>query len=313
MNLLDYSFTNKLKRSEILIVKLDGETGKTIPAAVTGFEILDSDGNRIELTDSDGNKVSVFYTDETGKIKLPEKLTYGTYQLVETEAPEGYVLDIEPVDFAVTEDGVVVTVEKNNSPQKGTISVNKTGEAFTTVSNDNGVYTPVFSETNLEGAEFEIYAAEDIYTPDGTLRIAKGDLADTIITGSDCTASSKELYLGTYQIIETKAPYGYVTETGEFLATIEYAGQNVEITNAAASFSNSYQGVKISLEKYLEQSEKYGVGSNGEYLNIAFGLFAAEEITAADNVRARLSTADFGIGSVLFSKTTRLADIPPFL
>ena len=182
----------------------------------------------------------------------------------------------------MTEDGAVVTVEKNNSPQKGTISVNKTGEAFTTVSNDNGVYTPVFSETNLEGAEFEIYAAEDIYTPDGTLRIAKGDLADTIITGSDGTASSKELYLGTYQIIETKAPYGYVTETGELLATIEYAGQNVEITNAAASFSNNYQGVKISLEKYLEQSEKYGVGSNGEYLNIAFGLFAAEEITAAD-------------------------------
>ena len=282
MNLLDYSFTNKLKRSEILIVKLDGETGKTIPAAGTGFEILDSDGNRIELTDSDGNKVSVFYTDETGKIKLPEKLTYGTYRLVEIEAPEGYVLDIEPVDFAVTEDGAVVTVEKNNSPQKGTISVNKTGEAFTTVSNDNGVYTPVFSETNLEGAEFQIYAAEDIYTPDGTLRIAKGDLADTIITGSDGTASSKELYLGTYQIIETKAPYGYVTETGELLATIEYAGQNVEITNAAASFSNNYQGVKISLEKYLEQSEKYGVGSNDEYLNIAFGLFAAEEITAAD-------------------------------
>ena len=87
----------------------------------------------------------------------------------------------------------------------------------------------IFSETNLEGAEFEIYAAEDIYTPDGTLRIAKGDLADTIITGSDGTASSKELYLGTYQIIETKAPYGYVTETGELLATIEYAGQNVEI------------------------------------------------------------------------------------
>ena len=276
----EMKFENILKRSDVLIVKTDGETGKTIPAAGTGFMIL-KDGKPVSLTDSDGNTADTFYTDESGQIQLPEQLTYGSYQLVEVKAPDGYVLDSEPVDFSVTENGAEVTVQKNNTAQKGTITISKTGEIFSHVSHD-GVYTPEFEEGFLSGAEFDIIAAENIYTPDGTLRTEKGTVVDSVVTGSDGKAVSSELYLGAYSIVETKAPEGYVSETGEQLVVLEYAGQNVEVTNQGTSFANNYQQVNITLSKYFEKSDKYGAGSGNEYRHVSFGLYAAKKITAAD-------------------------------
>lgn len=272
---------NKLKRSSVLIIKKDSESGDNIPIPGTQFQILDSDGNKVVLTDDDGNEIDTFETDETGQILLPEPLVYGTYQLIEVKAPEGYSIDKTPIDFAITEDGATVQVEKQNSPQKGTITISKIGDVFSSVESGEN-YTPVFEENSLKGAKFDIIAAEDIYTPDGNLKVEKDTVVDSITTGSDGTATSKELYLGTYKVVEIEAPEGYVLEDGETLVTLEYEGQEIAVTNTGTSFKNNYQQVSISLQKYLESSEKYGIDGKDYAQYVQFGLYAAEKITAAD-------------------------------
>ena len=231
-------------------------------------------------------------TDESGQILLPEPLVYGTYQLIETKAPDGYVLDKTLIDFAITEDGATVQVEKQNTVQKGTISISKIGDVFSSVESEENssaeseknkkIYSPVFEENSLKGAKFDIIAAEDIYTPDGNLKVEKDTVVDTITTGSDGTATSKKLYLGTYRVVEIEAPDGYVLENGETLVTLEYEGQEIAVTNTGTSFKNNYQQVNITLEKYLESSEKYGINGEDYAQYVKFGLYAAEEITAAD-------------------------------
>lgn|GEM_PF-230701 len=283
---------NKLKRSSVLIVKKDSESGDNIPLPGTEFQILDSNGNKVILTDDDGNETDTFVTDESGQILLPEPLVYGTYQLIETKAPEGYVLDKTPIDFAITEDGATVQVEKQNTVQKGTISISKIGDVFSSVESEENssaeseknkkIYSPVFEENYLKGAKFDIIAAEDIYTPDGNLKVEKDTVVDTITTGSDGTATSKKLYLGTYRVVEIEAPEGYVLENGETLVTLEYEGQEIAVTNTGTSFKNNYQQVNITLEKYLESSDKYGINGEDYAQYVKFGLYAAEEITAAD-------------------------------
>jgi uncharacterized surface anchored protein len=283
---------NKLKRSSVLIVKKDSESGDNIPLPGTEFQILDSNGNKVILTDDDGNEIDTFVTDESGQILLPEPLVYGTYQLIETKAPDGYALDKTPIDFAITEDGATVQVEKMNTPQKGTITISKIGDVFSSVESEENssaeseknkkIYSPVFEENSLKGAKFDIIAAEDIYTPDGNLKVEKDTVVDTITTGSDGTATSKKLYLGTYRVVEIEAPEGYVLENGETLVTLEYEGQEIAVTNTGTSFKNNYQQVNITLEKYLESSEKYGINGEDYAQYVKFGLYAAEEITAAD-------------------------------
>ena len=283
---------NKLKRSSVLIVKKDSESGDNIPLPGTEFQILDSNGNKVILTDDDGNETDTFVTDESGQILLPEPLVYGTYQLIETKAPDGYALDKTPIDFAITEDGATVQVEKMNTPQKGTITISKIGDVFSSVESEENssaeseknkkIYSPVFEENSLKGAKFDIIAAEDIYTPDGNLKVEKDTVVDTITTGSDGTATSKKLYLGTYRVVEIEAPDGYVLENGETLVTLEYEGQEIAVTNTGTSFKNNYQQVNITLEKYLESSEKYGINGEDYAQYVKFGLYAAEEITAAD-------------------------------
>ena len=283
---------NKLKRSSVLIVKKDSESGDNIPLPGTEFQILDSNGNKVILTDDDGNETDTFVTDESGQILLPEPLVYGTYQLIETKAPDGYALDKTPIDFAITEDGATVQVEKMNTPQKGTITISKIGDVFSSVESEENssaeseknkkIYSPVFEENSLKGAKFDIIAAEGIYTPDGNLKVEKDTVVDTITTGSDGTATSKKLYLGTYRVVEIEAPEGYVLENGETLVTLEYEGQEIAVTNTGTSFKNNYQQVNITLEKYLESSEKYGINGEDYAQYVKFGLYAAEEITAAD-------------------------------
>ena len=179
-----------------------------------------------------------------------------------------------------------------NTPQKGTITISKIGDVFSSVESEENssaeseknkkIYSPVFEENSLKGAKFDIIAAEDIYTPDGNLKVEKDTVVDTITTGSDGTATSKKLYLGTYRVVEIEAPEGYVLENGETLVTLEYEGQEIAVTNTGTSFKNNYQQVNITLEKYLESSEKYGINGEDYAQYVKFGLYAAEEITAAD-------------------------------
>ena len=175
-------------------------------------------------------------------------------------------------------------------PQKGIIHITKTGEVFATVAEMDGVdkdgaeimYQPVYEIRGLEGATYEIRAAEDIYTPDGTLRAAKGDVVDTITTAGNGIASSKELYLGKYEIRETEAPFGMVLNQESKQVELVYAGQEIDVTEVSSGFYNERQKVQMSLEKMLEVNEIFGIGNNNELTNVTFGLYAAEDITATD-------------------------------
>ena len=166
--------------------------------------------------------------------------------------------------------------------QKGTITVEKSGKVFSTLAGDKGLYQPIFSVIGLEGAFYGITAAEDIYTMDGTLRAAKGDVVDTVTTGADGTATSKELYLGKYEVKEITAPYGMVLNDEIHSVELVYVGQEVAVTETATGFVNERQRVEIDLVKSLAVDEKYGVSTNGEIFDVTFGLYAAEKLTAAD-------------------------------
>lgn len=286
-----YLINNATFESYIKLVKEDAETGKTIPLAGAGFQLYDPDGELISMTFTypTPTTISIFYTDDAGKLVTPEPLPYGKgYSAVEVSAPYGYVLDTTPVSFDVTpetmqEDGgiTVVMVTKSDMAQKGTIDVTKLGEAFSSVSYDGTFYQPVYAMANSEGAEFEITAAEDIITPDGTLRAAKGTVVDTIVTGKGVT-SSQPLYLGRYLVRETKAAYGQVLDPTVHEVTLSYAGQEVSVTSTAITITNQRQKIKIDLLKALEQDDLFGLGMNGEISNVQFALYAAEELTASD-------------------------------
>ena len=176
----------------------------------------------------------------------------------------------------------VIDVVRSNMAQKGTVTVTKSGEVFSTVAGDKGLYQPIFSVGNLEGAVYEITAAEDIYTLDGTLRASKGEVVDTITTGKDGTAKSKELYLGKYEVKEVTAPFGFVLNEEIHAVELVYAGQEIAVTETATGFVNERQRVEIDLVKALEIDKDYGVGENGEFADVTFGLYAAEELTAVD-------------------------------
>lgn len=299
-----YLINNANFESYVKVVKVDAETGKTIPYAGAGFQIYDPEGNLVTMTFTypTPTTIDTFYTDAEGSLITPEKLPYGKgYSIVEVQAPYGYVLDSTPIYFDIAEENsteesgvTVVKVNKENMAQKGTVMVEKSGEVFFGVSaiggtDENGnelptIYQPQYEVQGLPGAVYEIRAAEDIITPDGTLRAAKGEVVDTVTTGGDGRAKSKEIYLGKYEVQEITAPYGMVLNPEIHTVELVYAGQNVSVTETATSFYNERQKVEISLEKSLETNELFGIGNNGEIQNISFGLFAAEDIAGASGV-----------------------------
>ena len=287
-----YLANNANFESYIKIVKVDAETGKIIPYAGAGFQLYRPDGSLITQSFTYPTPVTIdtFYTNDEGYLITPEKLEYGSgYSLVEVSAPYGYVLSSEPVYFDVVQDDstdeggiAVIEVVKENTAQKGVIKISKSGEVFSSVTESEGVYQPVYSVQGLAGAVYEITAAEDIYTLDGTLRYAAGEVVDTVTTDETGLAESKPLYLGKYEIREITAPYGMVLNGEIHAAELVYAGQEIEITETAASFYNERQKAAVSLDKVLEQNNLFGIGANGEMSAVTFGLFAAEEVTAAD-------------------------------
>lgn len=279
--------------SYIKIVKVDAETGKTIPYAGAGFQLYRPDGSLITQTFTypEIMELDTFYTNSKGYLITPEPLEYGSgFSLVEVQAPYGYTLNSDPMYFDVNQDAstdeggiTVIEIVKENMAQKGIIKVSKTGEVFASVKESEGVYQPVYEVRGLPGAVFKITAAEDVYTLDGTLRYSAGEVVDTIATGEDGTAQSKPLYLGKFEVTETEYPYGMV-DSVESSSTVElvYAGQEVKITEAFTGFYNQRQKAAVTLDKVLEQDERFQIGMNGELAAVTFGLFAQEDITAAD-------------------------------
>ncbi|MBS6799146.1 MAG: Cys-Gln thioester bond-forming surface protein [Firmicutes bacterium] len=274
-----YKVNNETLQSKIQIIKKDAETGKVIPRAGVEFELTNlTTGEKIEGTSKGG----YFVTDKNGCINLPNPLYYGPYRLTERKAPEGYVL-AEPIEFTVDGTEKTIVVEAHDISQKGKIKIHKTGEILQSIKeNDDGSYSPVFGSGKMEGAEFEITAAEDIVTPDGTVRAKKGQLVLTMTTDGDGNAESSIQYLGKYDIRETKAPYGHVIDDTVYTVELKYAGQEVEITDTSIDLENDRQTAKICLTKAIEEDELFGIEANDVYEDIKFGLFADEEIKAAD-------------------------------
>lgn len=290
-----YLINNASLESYVKIVKVDSETGKQIPYAGAGFQIYDPNDKLVTMTYTypEVTTIDTFYTNSDGYLITPETLPYGKgYSVVEVQAPYGYVLDSTPIHFDITaentteENGVtIVKTEKKNTPQKGTITVEKTGEIFSNVTSSGEkeiVYQPEYSLNGLSGAVFEIYADEDITTPDGTVRVKEDTLVDTVITGTNGKATSNEFYLGKYRVVEKTAPYGFVLNKTVNHIELTYSGQNEKVTSTSTSFTNDRQKVIIDLTKILEQNEKFNIGSNDEILNVSFGLYADEDLKAAN-------------------------------
>lgn len=300
-----FLINNSNFESYVKVVKLDAETGKQIAYSGAGFEIYDSEGHRVtmQFTYPEVTSVHTFYTNSEGYLITPETLPYGDYTLVEVEAPYGYVLDSTPIPFSITQENsstdtgvTVVKVKAKDMPQKGTIEIGKTGEVFYSVGmlgggyvDENGneitfpiTYQPIYEVKGLPGTVFQIYAAEDITTLDGTVRAYQGELVDEITTDKDGKAKSKELYLGKYTVIEKTATEGFYNPNEQYDVELTYAGQNVSVTSTALSLYNERQKVTISLAKELEQDETFGIGMNGEIQSVQFGIYANEDITSAD-------------------------------
>mgnify|MGYP001623632801 CR=1 FL=1 len=300
-----FLINNSNFESYVKVVKLDAETGKQIPYAGAGFEIYDSDGHRVSMqfTYPEVTEIHTFYTNSEGYLITPETLPYGDYTLVEVQAPYGYVLDSTPIPFTIsqenssTDTGVtVVKVKAQDMPQKGVIEIGKTGEIFAAVISTGGgyvdengnevffpiTYRPIYETQGLPGTVFQIYAAEDIVTGDGTVRAYQGELVDEITTGKDGKATSKELYLGKYTVVEKTASDGFYNANEQHDVELTYAGQNVSITSTELSLYNERQRVTVSLAKALEQNETFGIGMNDEIKKVQFGIYADEDITAAN-------------------------------
>ncbi|MFR0897519.1 MAG: SpaA isopeptide-forming pilin-related protein, partial [Eubacterium sp.] len=286
-----FLINNKNFESYLKVVKLDKETGKQIAYEGAAFEIYDSDNHRVTMqyTYPQVTSIHTFYTNKEGYLITPEKLPYGDYTLKEVQAPYGYVLDDTPIPFSIsqenssTDTGVtVVKVKARDVAQKGVINITKTGEIFSSVEENNGVYTPKYSVGNLKGAVFEVYAAEDITTLDGTVRYEQGTLVDTITTDDDGVAKSKELYLGKYTVIEKTAPNGYVHNAAKYDAELTYAGQNVSVTSTDISVYNDRQKVSVSLKKEMEEDKTFNLGKNNEISSVQFGVYANEDIKASN-------------------------------
>ena len=287
-----YLINNALFESFIKVIKVDAETGNTIPYAGAGFQIYRPDGSLVEMTFTypEITTISTFYTNDEGMLITPEKLEYGKgYSLVEVSAPYGYVLSNDPVSFDVTEDNSseesavkIVEVKIGNMAQKGIIKVSKSGEVFSSVTESDGIYQPVYEVQGLSGAVYEITAVEDIVTLDGTVRANAGDVVDTVTTGEDGLAQSKPLYLGKYAVKEKTAPFGMVVNDEIHGVELSYAGQEIEITETKTGFVNERQKLMASLSKVMEQNDKFEIGTNNEMSAVTFGLYAAEELTAKD-------------------------------
>ena len=286
-----FLINNKNFESYLKVVKLDKETGKRIPYEGAAFEIYDSNNHRITMqyTYPQVTSIHTFYTNKEGYLITPEKLPYGDYTLKEVQAPYGYVLDDTPIPFVIsqenasTDTGVtVVKVKAKDMAQKGVINITKTGEIFSSIEENKGVYTPKYSVGNLKGAVFEIYAAEDITTLDGTVRYDQGSLVDTITTDDDGVAKSKELYLGKYTVIEKTAPNGYVHNSTKYDVELIYAGQNISVTSTAVSVYNDRQKVVVSLRKEMDEDKTFNLGKNNEISFVQFGVYANEDIKASN-------------------------------
>lgn len=226
-----------------------------------------------------------FTTNENGCVYTLEKLLKGNYTLVETKAPEGYVLDSTPVSFTVsentyTEDGgtEIVVVEKADKAVTGQLTVTKVGEVLdkwdaATADNDNHF---VYKKANIQGASFTLTAKEDIKTADNNgYAYRAGDVVAEFTTGADGSSVIDNLPLGSYVLTETKAPAGFVIDTDPVDVTFTYAGQTVDIVKDSKTVEDERQKIAVD-------ANKTDAATMNPLLNTVFALYADEDIVNHD-------------------------------
>lgn len=315
-----YIINNASFCAYLKIVKTDAETGEAVAYAGAGFQIYDPDGELVTMsyTYPTMTTIDIFYTDADGMLVTPETLDYGIgYSIVEVQAPYGYTLDSEPIYFDVvqdqasTENGVtIIEVTRANMAQKGSITIQKTGEVFATVTEVDGVYTPIYEIAGLAGAVYQVTATEDIYTQDGTLRAIAGEVVDVITTDENGMASTTLLYLGNYEIVEITAPAGMVLNDEVYAVELLYAGQEVAVTDLAVSVQNERQTVRISFEKTLETDPLVTIDYAEQLSSVVFGLYNSVELVATDGSVIPIDSLLEQIGVDADGTATFTADLP---
>lgn len=308
-----YSILNDKFMSPLRITKVDADTGKNVLVPKAVFNLFNVDtGLQVSQTT---HNITDFVTDETGEVLLYDKLPFGNYKLVEKQAPEGYVLNQEPLFFKVSEENQnegVITIKFADKAQKGKVELHKTGDVATdskSKDTDFGkLYEFVYSQKGLAGAEFDVKAAEDIVTGDGTVRVRKGEIAGHGVTNAKGDLVVGDLYLGKYVAVETKAPAGMVLDGKEIPFELTYAGQNVEITSTSVKAENKLQDLVIKIHKTDEKVIKWENGQPiteqvpsdgkvfGVFTNQQFGY--NEKVIVPSGALVGLATTKEGIAAV---------------
>lgn len=312
--LLDDEFKAKLK-----IVKQDDETKQPVLLANTEFKVYDLDAKKyVEQVTTYPNTVvhKSYFTDENGYLILPESLKCGNYRIEEVSAPDGYTQNTQYVEIKVDKNtayqmdsvsgDAIITVTYENHPVKGKLVIHKSGETLKSFKKDF-----VYEETSLEGAEFEIYAAEDIFTPDhqvdeqGNRHViyAKDTLVKTVATDKNGEAVIKDLPLGKYRVKETKAPSGFVLNPDSQEVSFIYKDQNTPEIEEKLEFSNERQKVELSVEKQDAETGKVLKGAT-------FGLYNKEAISSGDKVAVKADTLLQEITSNEKGKAAFTLDLP---
>ena len=312
--LLDDEFKAKLK-----IVKQDDETKQPVLLANTEFKVYDLDAKKyVEQVTTYPNTVvhKSYFTDENGYLILPESLKCGNYRIEEVRAPDGYTQNTQYVEIKVDKNtayqmdsvsgDAIITVTYENHPVKGKLVIHKSGETLKSFKKDF-----VYEETSLEGAEFEIYAAEDIFTPDyqvdeqGNRHViyAKDTLVKTVTTNKNGEAVIKDLPLGKYRVKETKAPAGFVLNPDSQEVAFIYKDQNTPEIEEKLEFSNERQKVELSVEKRDAETGKALKGAT-------FGLYNKEAISSGDKVIVKADTLLQEITSNEKGKAAFTLDLP---
>ena len=312
--LLDDEFKAKLK-----IVKQDDETKQPVLLANTEFKVYDLDAKKyVEQVTTYPNTVvhKSYFTDENGYLILPESLKCGNYRIEEVSAPDGYTQNTQYVEIKVDKNtayqmdsvsgDAIITVTYENHPVKGKLVIHKSGETLKSFKKDF-----VYEEASLEGAEFEIYAAEDIFTPDhqvdeqGNRHViyAKDTLVKTVTTNKNGEAVIKDLPLGKYRVKETKAPAGFVLNPDSQEVAFIYKDQNTPEIEEKLEFSNERQKVELSVEKRDAETGKALKGAT-------FGLYNKEAISSGDKVIVKADTLLQEITSNEKGKAAFTLDLP---
>ena len=302
----EVTITNDVQNGVLDVFKTDKDTKKPLAGAV--FEVSAANDFFVgkKQLHKAGDVICTMTTGTDGHATSgdAELFVGAQYTLTEIAAPRGYTLNSDSKTFTFSFAGnefeyTKLGIDFDNTVQQGKISVHKTGEIFSKVTaigsaiylDDEGnvhesgynLFTPVFADGDLAGAEFEVKAAEDIITADGTVRAHKGDVVAKLTTDANGYAETDLLYLGKYTVTETKAAYGYVNSSKPRTVELTYAGQEIAVRDTVkTNFTNKYQGISVRLNKFMEHDETFDAGSSEDAMNVVFGLYADEEIKAAN-------------------------------